>query len=308
MSGLFGSAILDVAIGLIFLYLVLALAVSITSELIVQALALRATTLEQGLRRLLQGQTTAEQKRLAANVQDRVKQLYAHPLICGMSSTRGTLKPSYIPARQFALALLDIVAPAANPGGANYWAEIETAIGGIDDEHLRKALQALVRDAQGNVVAFRAGVERWYDDSMERVSGWYKRKVRVIVFLLGALFAVAVNADTLGAAETLWRDPTIRAAVVAAAQDHASQQAQAANPDLATRVGETTKAFDQGRTAGLPLGWRGWPRGWDIARAIGGLALTTLAVSLGAPFWFDTLNKIMSFRSTGKPPATGDSR
>jgi len=33
-----------------------------------------------------------------------------------------------------------------------------------------------------------------------------------------------------------------------------------------------------------------------------GIAATALAVSLGAPFWFDVLNKFMKFRSTFKPP------
>jgi hypothetical protein len=30
--------------------------------------------------------------------------------------------------------------------------------------------------------------------------------------------------------------------------------------------------------------------------------LTAVAVSLGAPFWFDVLNKFIAFRSSGKPP------
>ncbi|TMC39323.1 MAG: hypothetical protein E6J31_09295, partial [Chloroflexi bacterium] len=33
-----------------------------------------------------------------------------------------------------------------------------------------------------------------------------------------------------------------------------------------------------------------------------GLLATTFAVSLGAPFWFDLLNKFMAFRSSGTPP------
>ena len=41
--------------------------------------------------------------------------------------------------------------------------------------------------------------------------------------------------------------------------------------------------------------WQGWPiklLGWII---------TILAASLGAPFWFDMLNKIMVVRNTIKP-------
>jgi hypothetical protein len=33
-----------------------------------------------------------------------------------------------------------------------------------------------------------------------------------------------------------------------------------------------------------------------------GLLVTVLAISLGAPFWFDLLNRLVNLRSTGKPP------
>lgn len=38
---------------------------------------------------------------------------------------------------------------------------------------------------------------------------------------------------------------------------------------------------------------------WWITKFFG-LILTVFAASLGAPFWFDILNKIISIRSTGK--------
>jgi hypothetical protein len=71
---------------------------------------------------------------------------------------------------------------------------------------------------------------------------------------------------------------------------------------------------------GLPLGWafdksvtqdplRGFPHrgdgGWNLVGWLGlklfGLFLTGLAISQGAPFWFDVLNKFMVIRSTVKP-------
>ena len=35
---------------------------------------------------------------------------------------------------------------------------------------------------------------------------------------------------------------------------------------------------------------------------VGGLLITGLAVSLGAPFWFDTLNRFMNIRNAGRAP------
>ena len=63
----------------------------------------------------------------------------------------------------------------------------------------------------------------------------------------------------------------------------------------------------------LPIGWSdvvagNWPAGneWGgvwrrTVASLFGWLLTAFAVSLGAPFWFDALNKIMVIRSTVKP-------
>src|SRR5216684_579177 len=111
MSGIFGSAILDTAIGLMFVYLLVSLIASAINEWIAQLAGLRGATLEDGLRNMLKDPATG----------GLTDQIFAHALI---DSTRPKdtspapanpnahlPRPSYIEARQFALALLDIVAP-----------------------------------------------------------------------------------------------------------------------------------------------------------------------------------------------------
>ena len=67
----------------------------------------------------------------------------------------------------------------------------------------------------------------------------------------------------------------------------------------------------------LPLGWESseievgkvvgkvkLPKlGWILSK-ISGLILTTLAVSIGAPFWYDVLNKLVNLRAAGELPKT----
>lgn len=56
---------------------------------------------------------------------------------------------------------------------------------------------------------------------------------------------------------------------------------------------------------GLPLGWGGqpWPpSGLDLFKGVMGLFLTTLALSLGAPFWFDVLKSLGSLKASGPRP------
>ena len=53
----------------------------------------------------------------------------------------------------------------------------------------RQSLQALVKNAGGDVSLFRTSVGQWYDDHMDRVSGWYKRHVAMITLAAGATWS-----------------------------------------------------------------------------------------------------------------------
>lgn len=57
----------------------------------------------------------------------------------------------------------------------------------------------------------------------------------------------------------------------------------------------------EGETAFQWLPWR-WNWGADLLSKLIGLLLTGIALSLGAPFWFDTLNKFINIRSAGRAP------
>jgi len=102
-----GLAALDVVIGLVFVYLVASLIASAVNELFENRLNYRSKDLERGIKELLDHDGS-----------DIVKKLYDHPLISGLF--RGTYDearaknqlPSYIPSRNFALALMDIVGRA----------------------------------------------------------------------------------------------------------------------------------------------------------------------------------------------------
>src|SRR5574342_380419 len=92
------EAILEVAIGMIFMWLILSIATMSVQEWIASYLRWRSKDLETAIRRLLGDQVWAEQ-------------LYMHPLIQGLSKKMG-VRPSYIPADKFALALYDLVMTA----------------------------------------------------------------------------------------------------------------------------------------------------------------------------------------------------
>jgi len=338
---MFGLQTLDVAIGLIFVFLLLSLVVTAVNELIASWLKRRSTTMWRGVVRLLGGEKWA-----AA--------VYGHPLIAGLNEKpwfepyRKNLpfrkRPSYIPSRTFAMALIDTLAPASMTKARTaeeLRAALAAKLAAEPDSHLLQSLAVLLEDSGGELEKFKVKIEEWFNGSMERVTGWYKRRTQWILILLAAAVTVWSNADTIVITNTLWRDPAMRSALAAQAQQFAEEnrkQTEAAEaapapagppapPDrlpyeTAEAAGQTaSEKFDESvsrlHSLALPLGWRdpaqdgdgrepqpcGWKEWRDaVRRHFLGWLLTALAVSLGAPFWFDMLNRVISIRAAGKSP------
>jgi hypothetical protein len=327
----------DVAIGLIFVYIVLALICSTLNEAIATAIGLRARFLETGLLNLLSGSGSTTRAGIAT-----AEEFYRHPLVQGLirpkhaphpaadaaGARQGPVRrlkrvlskppyPSYIPSRTFVVAITDLAhsseanlanvdpaeADAARARIARANAGLEKSLASIPNAHLSEALLALHRSVGGDAARFQHATEAWFDDTMERVSGWYKRRVHVILAVIAAIIVTLLNADTLSAGRVLWRDDAVRAAVVKEATDTARGTLD--DQKLETAV----KKLD------LPLGWKlsfgnaptqlpNDPVSW-IQKLVG-LLLTIGAIQLGAPFWFDLLSKIVRVRATGAPPPAAD--
>ncbi len=213
---MFGSEILEVAVGMGFLYLLLSLVCSAVTEGIARIFAMRSGTLKSGIRNLL---GDPEGKGLS-------REFYEHPLIKGLyrqgwfDRMIGRVgKPSYVSPRVFGLTLLDIAAPAeADSGGRRDFARVRAGVAKIENEDLKRALLVCMDDAGEDLGQARENVERWFDDAMDRVGGWYKRKVQLIILGVAAAVSVTLNVDSFNVANALWNDAALRDSVVAAAQ------------------------------------------------------------------------------------------
>lgn len=309
MPDLGSSQALDVAIGLILVYFIFALLCSGINELIARIFSLRARFLEKGLRNLL------DDRKGGADASGLAEKILENPLIRGLqrggapSDPKNAKPPSYIPSDSFALALFDTIAPSPSEDtkvSHDVIAAAGAAVKDVKSEHVRRSLTPLLEDARGDRDAFRANIEKWYDNSMDRVQGWYKRRVQTILLVIGVALAIAFNVDSFQIGNTLWNDKSVRAAVVTEADQVAKSSQKHGEPeqqlkDAASRVSKVEQLK-------LPIGWsdaNGDPRhvpsdagGW-LAKILGWI-VTGLALSLGAPFWFDLLGKATSLRSTGK--------
>ena len=317
---MFGSPILDVVAGMVFIYLLLSIICTAANEIIASLFSLRARNLAQGIANLLADKQIKGLDNL----------FYDHPLI--KSLYRGKRKPSYIPDHTFALALLDGIASFEfKRKGEQAISQIREAVSKLeDDSELKRTLSIFLTQAGDDFSKLQTSIETWFNDSMTRAAGWYKRKSQFITIILAVLLVGATNADTLTIVKKLYNDPVLRAVVVAQAQVFAEQQpgVEAANPETKPEPSPLGSSGDQGslvpsepithaagnanetfmqtlaifQQLGLPLGWASAPKKEEWVNKLIGLLLTALAISLGAPFWFDILNKITKIRSTGAEP------
>ncbi len=244
---------------------------------------------------------------------------YNHPLIKSLS--RPGEHPSYIPAPAFAAAILDLL-------GANA-ANIKSSIDAMPDCDVKRALQFFLQSTGQDLSAFQKNIEQWFENTMDRVSGWYKTKIQIVTVVVAVGVTIFANADTVQIARSLYLNPVLRAKIAADAGT-ASQaggpiltpaekadlgeltgwssefktfhrlQAQSENPAAAAEAAnnDSFPGLDLVKKPALLGSWL-----WAIVPVhLLGWLLTAVAASLGAPFWFDTLNKFMNIRAAGTSP------
>jgi hypothetical protein len=328
------TIVLDVAIGITFLYLLLALIVTTIQELVASVLRLRAQNLYQAVEGMLASDAHAAPagKKNLGNAGTLLAEVYAHPLIKNLRGKKLLAAselglPSYIPSNTFALALLDVLRRRSSLAGELGAAkllkgarETTAAIEGHAD--LKHALELIFEQAEAKasrvdeeVDLVMGGLESWFNDRMSRASGWYARKAQLLSLVLGLAVTAVVNADSTRVVSALWHNGALREAAASAAQSFydrsESRPADRATPsDAGTKAAATGVAGTQPAGADalqalnlskLPIGWEGLeftdPKPWPL-RLLGWL-VTTLAVSLGAGFWFDALGGALGLRKTG---------
>jgi hypothetical protein len=252
-----------------------------------------------------------------------VRAFYEHPIIYSLSKP-GAM-PSYVQSSDFTVTLFDLL----NQAGKDEQSETKDAtqdkitienirkgIEKIERSALKARLKSLLDTAQINkkdnteieIEDFRNTVIAWFDATMDRGKGWYKRKMQFIGILCGVVLAILLNADTISLSNSLWQNAVLRESVSQAAVVYAEK---------GDNVNAQT-AQQQLLTLGLPIGWsfgfadrnpattddpRDFPStfgGW-VSKAIG-LILTGFAISQGSQIWFDLMNRLINLRSTGLKP------
>jgi len=362
---MFNNVVLDVFIGLTFIFLLYSLLATIFQELIAHILSLRARMLYKGIKRMLED---GEEGKTFIGI------FYDHPTIKYLAENKVFNKPSYLRAETFSQTLIHILRGEDYTNAKSQMSAIQDALNknpnSIATETL-KHLNNLYIDAQGDIDRFRSKLEEWYNNTMDRVSGWYKRQTQWILLCIGFIVAGIGNIDTIKIYNILAKDKTAREQIV-----NMAIQSQQKYAGVATEIKKNAKDTivlnnktdsdkvkaiifttgdsildktykniqDDADQAGgiLGVGWcssKTYKKYKEVTDSLDflkkkkdpalsaridlltkrknelcelrkdkfswysifGWFLTALAISLGAPFWFDLLNKFISLRAGTKP-------
>ena len=374
--------VVDITLGLVFIYLILSLLASEIQELISTLLQWRAKHLRNSIELLLSGGSESEKSDIV-NAIHLVQKLYNDPLINTLNQQskdkveKHFLKitknpneqliekqsgPSYLPSETFAITLLDTLKipelinyvkhPSEeaktnlhmilasykelkkginDPTSASY-KTIKTIYGDIDQKFIEfvnnelpdkvpdsliKSLGVIAQRSRikiGNLTEeinqFKNEVETWFDRSMDRASGVYKRNAKGVAILIGILVAFLTNTDTFHLVKRLSQDSVIRSTITQSASQRIDYiNNPSARKDIEKLLGN----------ASIPIGWqninqqfelldttksnRVYIRISQVFKLICGWIVSGFAIAMGAPFWFDILNKVINVRNAGPKPA-----
>lgn len=323
---------LDVLIGLIVIYLVLGLACTIINEWIDATLHVRAAQLRKSIVTML---ANGDEKPLTAS-------FFNHPMVKSLKRETNFLffsrqdSPTYLSSRVFRETLFSILqdAVAGKPIVVDgTFEELENSLHQLPESNIKTQLLTLASEAKrttqnatDRMAAFQTAIDKWFDESMERTSDWFKRRVQLWTFFSGIFFCAILNVDTLKIAQYLWQNPEARAAYVQAATKIVQQTSsdsvvlnslkkQLSSGD-SLHIAQAKRHLDSltanirtqlAQGTSLPLGWETEQAsgGAYWLKKLAGLIISIGAVSAGAPFWFDMLKNVMNIRSALKVKTVG---
>jgi len=278
---MFNSTVFDVAIGLVFTFLAISLAVSAIVEAVASAMKWRSNTLLLGIKDLLND----------PNFSGLARSIYNHALVnpqdVGNAASEADLKhaPAYMDPKQFADALLDVTKITQDSPD-----KIKSTIdNNIPDKQLNSLLKGIVDRTAGDLGKMREEISAWFDNGMDRVGGVYKRKTQLWTFVLALIIAASLNVSSIDVGKALWLRPMLAKTIAPAA-------------DL-----KPADALVLLEGLGFPIGWSDTKiktlGSWSGFEMLAGWLITAAATLFGAPFWFDMLEQFVRLKGSGPSPA-----
>lgn len=365
--------ILEIVIGLIFIYLLLSLLASTVQELVASLVSLRGKMLLKAILKLLEVENLAgtEDEAARKKMLEEFKQKIINSKVYKKYSSKFLWieqLPSYLSAEQVTGLIQDLMAEEADSAPPSMVGERGldapaapvsrgmSMLDAVQQSDLKKQLSIITGNAPagGGGMGLRSldsnpedeatamdtaksAFKVHYDEIMDRATDWYKRSVHISLIAIGMVLAVAFDADTFKIFNSLTDNPDDRQELMTLAESFVAnnkietyaippRDSNATDSAKLVRVTELTGLVDsilvnEIRKIPSPLGL-GWTPTYNQQLATAesngrsvvlffliklfGWFITALAMSLGAPFWFDLLQKVINIRNAGVRPPSGE--
>lgn len=384
---MFDNVALNVVLGLVFIYLLYSLLATVLSEIIATAIGLRARNLKEAVDRMLNDANDDDgffarlwdSLKLTKNpTNPRINKFYSNPEIKYLGSTGIFQNPSSFKAETFSRTLLyelngkqplnkDLIKAgilhSTDPEKYPRLPKEEVTYDRVPtlDKQTAEFVLSLYNDSYGDIAKFKIQLEAWFDRTMEQCTEWYKRKIQIVLLVLGFMLAWFFNADTFSIIAKLSTDKAARDGLVSMAITYMEVHPDApGRSNLSLTFGQSDSLFlvkkqleediikantilgtgswlpdtvmvilnskyqksyiPSINASALSVGKRNIQAGNKIGFTTGekwnyffrlirhhffGFLLTAIAISFGAPFWFDLLNKVMKLRTSEKVGTEG---
>jgi hypothetical protein len=262
--------------------------------------------------------------------------LYRHPLIEKSKPSENDL-PAYIDSKNISTALIEIVIKHQQPYTISYDKEgkplvqepefrqdntfehFKTAVDGLHTSDLKILLQSFLHHS-GNLEELKQQIANWFNSYMDRVSGWYKRRLRRSLFFTGLIVCMVLNADFFRISQSLWNNTQLRKELAAQANSLALESSTTDKNALMDKLSA------QMEMNSFPIGWKSqvpqayksgesesknsvlqlikynWSIYFSWSTVIGWFIMA-FALHLGAQFWFEALIKLINIRGAGVKPS-----
>lgn len=235
---MFNSVVLDVFIGLVLIYLLYSLLITIVGEIVVSWIGLRSRILRVSVEKMLNDGYYYRRPSAARNFlwflwfivqrfflkefkgfkQSFAGKFYEYPSIKYLAARGGekkTLftetKPSYLSDEIFADTLIQMLKDKGS--GATDFERIKFCLAFntyMVQPSTLKRMSDIATNSGDDINDFKKNLKSWYNETQDRTSGWYKRKMQLILFWMGFIVAVIFNVDSLKIAKILAKDEKAR--------------------------------------------------------------------------------------------------
>lgn len=304
----------DVLIGMSLVMLIISMVATVLTQFVTSSFNTHGLCLRRGLRDLISHLDPA----LTASVADEVATaILRHPLIGGPGNALGGI----VHRDELTALMIEL---ASDGGWTKVSQDSKTALknalqkNGIADpkatlEDIRahsivleqahpewasnfRHDMAILHAAQSPMVA---KINAWFDQTIDRVSERFTAGVRWITFGVALFLAIAFQLDTVRLLNGLWSSDAIRSDLVSEAT-----QIQKIDPTLTPDTVKLGKAelshLQEFSTYGLLVIPSPSPKEWltqFYPLKVPGIILSAFLLSLGAPFWYNSLKTLLRLRS-----------